>query len=170
MATTSNHTEKYNESKKFMDALNTLLGIVDDVAKSMTDEQYLTASNSLKTLYDNRTTIKNTIINTTVVQEHERRVRRNLPPRQHMTTEEKILAGQPHLQCAKCDRIIFGKHEEGHFSQNMLAHMERPICHDIYASKKLSGKVGSHNTKKYLIIISAIRKWAVKNRKYKYYM
>lgn len=170
MATTSNHTEKYNESKKFMDALNTLLGIVDDVAKSMTDEQYLTASNSLKTLYDNRTTIKNTIINTTVVQEHERRVRRNLPPRPHMTTEQKILAGKPHLRCAKCDRIIFGKHEEGHFSPNMLAHMERPICHDIYASKKLSGKVGSHNTKKYLIIISAIRVWAVKTKRYKYYM
>ena len=97
MSGTTQTTTKQSElqkSKIFMDALNELMGIVDDISQEMTNEQYLNASNAMKRLYDNKVTIVNNIMQTPVVREHERRVRRNLAPRVFMTDEQRVALGK----------------------------------------------------------------------------
>jgi len=148
------------KSKIFMTALNELMGIVDDISKEMTDEQYLNASNAMKRLYDNKVTIVNNIMHTPVVREHVRRVRNNRPPRVYLTDEQRILGGTA-SRCRKCDRCI-SSDEEG---TNMMAHQRREICHNIYASKRLSVKVSSTDIQKYLPIINSIRRWSMINGK-----
>ena len=148
------------KSKIFMTALNELMGIVDDISKEMTDEQYLNASNAMKRLYDNKVTIVNNIMHTPVVREHVRRVRNNRPPRVYLTDEQRILGGQA-SRCRKCDRCI-ASDEEG---TNMMAHQRREICNNIYASKRLSVKVSSTDIQKYLPIINSIRRWSMINGK-----
>jgi ribosomal protein S13 len=156
--TTPKQTE-LQKSKIFMDALNELMGIVDDISQEMTNEQYLNASNAMKRLYDNKVTIVNNIMQTPVVREHERRVRRNLAPRVFMTDEQRVALGKAY-RCVKCDRCISASDQD---DPNMRLHKEREICNNIYASKRLALKVGSTNIQKYLPIINAIRRWSMKS-------
>ena len=139
MSGTNNTTAKQTElqkSKIFMTALNELMGIVDDISKEMTDEQYLNASNAMKRLYDNKITIVNNIMQTPIVREHERRVRQNRPARVYLTDEQRILGGKA-TRCRKCDRCI----------------------------KRLSVRCSTTDIQKYLPIINAIRRWSMNNGK-----
>ena len=158
-------TVAYDKSKEFMDALNKLLGIVDDVAQSMTEKQYVDASKAMKDLYDNRVTMIKTIRESAVVVEHTRRVRRAQAPRNYLTKEQRVLSGRCY-RCSKCDRQIVATDDS---DVNMVAHKKRDICNDIYASKRLSVLCGTtniqdHNKKiqKYLKVINAIRSWSKK--------
>jgi len=159
MATQENqnqHTEEYKKSKIFMDALNELLGIVDDISQQMTDEQYLNASDAMKRLYDNKIIIVNKIVNSSVVSEHSRRVERAPMVRVFLTDEQRIAGGRA-FRCVKCDRCISATSQD---DPNMVAHMGREICNNIYASKRLTLKCGSTNVRKYLRIINTIRRWS----------
>ena len=158
-------TVAYDKSKQFMDALNKLLGIIDDVALNMTELQYVDASDAMKELYDNRVTMIKTIRESAVVVEHTRRVRRAQAPRSYLTKEQRVVSGRC-FRCSKCDRQIVATDEN---DVNMVAHKKRDICNDIYASKRLSLICGTtniqeHNNKlqKYLGVINAIRKWSKK--------
>jgi len=163
MSGTTQTTKKQTElekSKVFMDALNEVMDIIDDISKEMTDEQYLNASNAMKRLYDNKVTIVNNIMQTPVVREHVRRVRQNRPARVYLTDEQRILGGKAQ-RCRKCDRCI-ASDDEG---VNMMAHQRREICHNIFASKRLSVRCSTTDIQKYLPIINAIRRWSRINGK-----
>ena len=158
-------TDGYYKAKAFMDALNNLLDIIENIP-DLTDGEYLVACNSLKTLNDNKTIIIQQVRNTTVVVEQTEAVRRARRLRVQRTEEERIQMGIAE-RCSKCERVISKRHDEDYgVSNNLKIHKERDICHNIYSAKRLAIRVGVADISLYQNIINSIRRWAIKTGKW----
>tara|TARA_R110002050_G_scaffold94967_1_gene197687 strand:+ start:901 stop:1485 length:585 start_codon:yes stop_codon:yes gene_type:complete len=158
-------TDSYYKAKSFMDALNKLLDIIENIP-DLTDGEYLTACNALKTLNDNKTIIIEQVRNTSVVVEQTQAVRRARRVRIQRSDEDRIRLGIAE-RCSKCERVISKKEDQDcGVSNNLKQHKERDICHNIFSAKRLAIRVGVADISLYQNIINTIRKWAIKTGKW----
>jgi len=150
------------QSTEFMDALNSLLELVEDLKPN--DGQYLQACKDLKTLNDNKVVVEQRIVqvvervrNTRVVQEHTARLsRKEKRKAMKLTDAEKLKRGAK--RCVRCDRVVFALKE----------HQHTYVCHTTALHKRLAVKVGKHEINRYINLINSIQFWAEKTRRYKF--
>lgn len=158
-------TTNYNKAKAFMDALNSLLYIIEGIPE-LKDGDYVNACQQLKILNDTKNHMVERIRNTTIVVEQTAIVRAARRVRVRRSDEERIQLGIAE-RCSKCERVISkGEDEECGVSRNLMTHRERDICHNIFSAKRLAIKLGVADVSQYQAIINAIRKWAVKTGKW----
>ena len=161
-------TENQRESIDFMNALNDMLEIIDNIAPLISDNNYLQLCNGLKKLNDNKS--KETIIryievvrervrNNPVVQNHQARTRMKTKTQSEMLTDaEKLKRGWK--VCCKCDRLVL----------NISSHQYSDVCKRTTESKKLTHKSNSITTDKYTNAIYRLRAVFIKYDGFKYYM
>lgn len=123
--------EQKNKSQEFITALNSLLGLIDDISTYIPEGKYIEMMNQLKTVND---TVENPIINivralnnTEVVEENRRRI--EMPIR----ILKKDRKGQ---LCPYCDTPVC----------NLKAHQQRTKCKLIRRTKYLSARSGNWET------------------------
>jgi len=160
--------ENQRESIDFMNALNDMLEIIDNIAPLISDNNYLQLCNGLKKLNDNKS--KETIIryievvrervrNNPVVQNHQSRTRMKTKTKNEMLTDaEKLKRGWK--VCSKCDRLVL----------NISSHQYSDVCKRTTESKKLTHKSNSIITNKYTNAIYRLRAVFIKYDGFKYYM
>jgi len=158
-----------NESIAFMNALNDMLEVLDNIAPLITDNNYLILCNGLKTLNDNKSN-KETVIqyievvrervrNNRIVQNHNSRINMKIKTQQDMLTDAvKLKSGWK--VCNKCDRLVL----------DISNHQYRDVCKRTNESKKLSHNSGSLITDKYTNVIYRLRPVFIKYDGFKYYM
>tara|TARA_R110000824_G_scaffold1467_2_gene7360 strand:- start:432 stop:950 length:519 start_codon:yes stop_codon:yes gene_type:complete len=156
------------ESIAFINALNDMLEIIDNIAPLITDNNYLQLCNNLKILNDNNSketliqyveVIRTRIRNNAVVQNQEARTRMKCKTKNEMLTDaEKLKRGWK--VCYKCDRIVLNIHTH-HYSD---------VCKRTTESKKLTFKSNSITTDKYISAIHILRAIFISYNGYKYYM
>ena len=153
-------TQSYNKAKAFMDALNELLNIIENIP-DLKDGDYLNACNALKTLNDNKTIIVERVRNTAIVIENTERVRRERRARVRLDDDVRIREGIAE-RCSKCERVVCKRPDQQNgVGINIKSHKERDICSNIYSAKRIAIKVGVADLAPYLIVINIIRKWAI---------
>jgi len=123
--------EQKNKSQEFITALNSLLGLIDDISTYIPEGKYIEMMNQLKTVND---TAENPILNivralnnTEVVEENRRRI--EMPIR----ILKKDRKGQ---LCPYCDTEV----------RNLKAHQQRKKCILIRRTKYLSARSGNCET------------------------
>jgi len=160
--------QNQKESIDFMNALNDMLEIIDNIAPLISENNYLQLCNGLKKLNDNKS--KETIIqyievvrervrNNPVVQNHQARTRMKTKTKNEMLTDaEKLKRGWK--ICPKCDRIVL----------DITSHQYSDVCKRTTESKKLTHKSNSITTDNYTNAIHRLRAVFIKYDGFKYYM
>ena len=153
-------SQTYNKAKIFMDALNEVLAIIENIPE-IKDGDYLNACNALKVLNDNRTIIIQNVRNTAIVIENTARVRRERRERVVLDDNIRISEGIAE-RCSKCERVVCKRQDQANgVGVNIKLHKQRDICSNIYSAKRIALKVGVADLAPYLNVINAIRKWAI---------
>ena len=145
--------EEYDKSKQFVNALNDIMNIIDELKLIIPDGKYLEICSKLKVGYDLKDYIDekvNNINNNSVVREHRTRITRRVAPRTKLTDAEKIQRG--YKICRKCDRLVL----------DMAGHQRRSICGEIKDTKQLSANTGKIETNDIAKAISLIHKFRYK--------
>lgn len=161
-------TENQRESIDFMNALNDMLEIIDNIAPLISDNNYLQLCNGLKKLNDNKSketiiqyieVVRQRISNNPVVQNHQARTRMKTKTKNEMITDaEKLKRGWK--VCFKCDRLVL----------NLSSHQYSDVCKRTTESKKLTHKSNSITTNNYTNAIHRLRAVFIKYDGFKYYM
>ena len=156
------------ESIEFMNALNDMIEIIDNIAPLISDNNYLQLCNGLKRLNENKS--KETIIqyievvrervrNNPVVQNHQARTRMKTKTKSEMITDaEKLKRGWK--VCSKCDRLVL----------NLSSHQYSDVCKRTTESKKLTYKSNTLTTNNYTNAIHRLRAIFINYNGFKYYM
>ncbi len=160
--------EKQKESINFMNALNDMLEIIDNIAPLISENNYLQLCNGLKKLNDNKSketiieyieVIRQRISNNPVVQNHQARTRMKTKTKNEMLTDaEKLKRGWK--VCGKCDRLVL----------NISSHQYSDVCKRTTESKKLTYKSNSITTNKYTNAIHRLRAVFIRYDGFKNYM
>jgi hypothetical protein len=139
--------ENQKESIDFMNALNDMLEIIDNIAPLISDNNYLQLCNGLKKLNDNKSretiiryieVVRERVRNNPVVQNHQARTRMKTKTKNEMITDaEKLKRGWK--VCSKCDRLVL----------NISSHQYSDVCKRTTESKKLTYKSNSITTNNY---------------------
>jgi len=155
MAARANANTLHQQSQEFMNALNNVLEIIEELQPN--DIQYLNACNSLKKINDLKREM-GVFQNNPVVRQHQRRARQENPRQRIVRTDvEKMRQGAK--RCAICDRVVFC----------MPQHKSSLVCRQVQISKGLSVKIKKTEIARYITIIQKINVWASKYDYDKYY-
>ena len=155
--------EQKTKAEKFVNLINGVMEIVDNVADKIDDGNYLELCNKLKDLYklkpdDNVAKyLISQLGNDEVVRENIRRS--NMPIRRTKETEfmndyEKLKSGH-YVRCESCSRVV----SKGYF----YTHKKNGVCIKTSSSKKISADTGKANTSKQEDLICKIT--AIKHKK-----
>jgi len=147
--------ENQRESIEFMNALNDMLEIIDNIAPLISDNNYLQLCNGLKKLNDNKSketiiqyieVIRDRVRNNRVVQNYEKRTRMKTKTKGEMLTDaEKLKRGW--CVCKKCDRLVL----------DLPSHEFTDVCKRTAESKKLTHKSEGIDTSKETNMIHRLR-------------
>ena len=174
-----------SRSENFMNALNSLLDIIEKVLPYINEQEYLTACNNLKILHDGcniKTPEEHSFVptnpepptirslatslqslvqnlrNDEVVRQHERRTRMKVKDIGIQLSDAfKLKNGW--VCCWKCDRIV----------KDVLEHQFTDVCKRTYETKKLSQDAKVVVTSDMATLIHHIRAWAIKTNRPKFY-
>jgi len=143
------------ESVDFINALNNILEIVDNLSQTIGDNNYLEISNNLKILYENRgkeeliryiEVARERVVNNPIVSSHTARIKMKVKSKTEMLTDaQKLKKGWK--VCPKCDRLI----------RNMSEHNFTDVCKRTNESKKITLKCNSVITDNYMNSIHRLR-------------
>ena len=126
--------QEQEKSIKFMNSLNKILEIIDELSNAIPEGKYLEICDNLKTLNDNKT-IEEIIIEfqeTSIVRQHRNRTGMAvIPPRNVRDSIKKH-------RCPYCDTEVL----------NLSSHQKRMKCKNIRKTKKLSAFSGLSETNK----------------------
>ena len=160
--------ENHRESVEFMNALNDMLEIIDNIAPLISDNNYLQLCNGLKKLNDNKSketiiqyieVVRDRVRNNRLVQNYERRTRMKIKTKDEMLTDaEKLKRGWS--VCSKCDRLVL----------DINSHQFTDVCKRTTESKRLTHKSNSITTNNYTNAIHRLRAVFIKYNGFKYYM
>ena len=160
--------DKKKESDDFMEVLNDMIEIIDNIAPLISDNNYLQLCNGLKKFYDNKSketmiryieVVRERVRNNQIVQNHQSRTRMKVKTNNQMLTDaEKLKRGWN--VCEKCDRIVL----------DISSHQYSDVCKRTTESKKLTHKSKSITTDKYIYVIHKLRGVFIKYNGFKYYM
>jgi len=140
--------EEKQKSIKFIEALDNIIGVLDELKEHIPDGAYLTICNNLKIHYDLKEYIADvltTIAKDKVVKEHMARSTRKVRDNRQLTDAEKLQKGW--VICNKCDRLVL----------DLTGHQERDICNKIKTTKRLSATTGKEETSEYHRTIALIQ-------------
>lgn len=160
--------ENQRQSIEFMNALNDMLEIIDNIAPLISDNNYLQLCNGLKKLNDNKSketiiqyieVVRDRVRNNRVVQNYERRTRMKIKTKGEMLTDaEKLKCGW--IICSKCDRLVL----------DINSHQFTDVCKRTAESKRLTHKSNTLITDKYTNAIYRLRAVFINYNGFKYYM
>jgi len=126
--------QEQEKSIKFMNSLNKILEIIDELSNAIPEGKYLEICDNLKTLNDNKT-IEEIIIefqeNPIVRQQRNRTGMALIPPRNVSESIRKP-------RCPYCDTEVI----------HLASHQKRAKCKNIRRTKKLSAFSGIEETNK----------------------
>jgi len=160
--------EKQKESIEFMNALNDMLEIIDNIAPLISENNYLELCNGLKKLNDNKSketiiqyieVVRERIRNNPVVQNHQARTKMKTKTKSEMLTDAEKLKRSWKV-CGKCDRLVL----------NISSHQYNDVCKRTTESKKLTYKSNSITTNKYTNAIHRLRAVFIRYDGFKNYM
>ena len=158
--------ENQKVSIEFMNALNDMLEIIDNIAPLIGDNNYLQLCNNLKKLNENNS--KETIIeyievvrervrNNTIVRSQQRRANMKVKDNRILTDAEKLKNGW-HI-CNRCDRLVL----------NLREHSWTDVCIRTHLTKKVSSS-SYPDVENFIRVIHILRAIFLKYEGYKYYM
>lgn len=162
MSITANNKK---ESVDFMNTLNNMLEIIDNIAPLITDNNYLQLCNGLKNLNDTKSketviqyieTVREQVRTNRLVQTHQTRTKMKVKTnKEKLCDAEKLKKGWK--VCSKCDRLVIciGEHQ---FSD---------VCKRINETKKLTHKSMDIDTAKKTTVIHKIRAVIIKYNGFK---
>jgi hypothetical protein len=140
--------EEKQKSIKFIEALENIMGVLDELKEHIPEGAYLTICNNLKIQYDLKeyiTDVLTTMAKDKVVKEHIARSKRKERQKPVLTDAEKLQKGW--VICNRCDRLVL----------DLTGHQERDICNKIKTTKRLSATTGKEETSEYHRTIALIQ-------------
>tara|TARA_R110002012_G_C11631381_1_gene609842 strand:+ start:48 stop:569 length:522 start_codon:yes stop_codon:yes gene_type:complete len=149
--------EEKKKSVEFMNILNDILDIVDNVKELITDDNYLKLCNSLKLLNDNHSNkevvvqyierVRERVRTNAIVRNHNSRCNMKVKSRGEMLDDaEKLKRGW--VVCNKCDRLVL----------DIRSHRFTDVCKRIQETKKLTQNSKTLDTSDKTKVIGLIRK------------
>jgi hypothetical protein len=145
------------KSVEFMNILNEMLDIIDNVKELITDDNYLKLCNSLKILNDNHSSkevviqyierIRERVRDNNIVSNHNNRCKMKIKTKKEMLNDaDKLKKGW--VVCNKCDRLVL----------DINSHRFTDVCKRIQETKKLTQNSKTLDTSDKTMVIGLIRK------------
>lgn len=154
------------ESVEFMEALNSMLEIIDNIAPLIGDGNYLQLCNNLKKLNENNTketviqyieVVRERVRNNVIVRNQERRANMKVKDNRILTDAEKLKNGWN--ICNRCNRLVL----------NLREHSFTDVCIRTNLTKNVSSSTFT-DVENFIRIIHILRAIFLKYQGYKYYM
>ena len=154
------------QSVEFMEALNSMLEIIDNIAPLIGDGNYLQLCNNLKKLNENNTkesviqyieVVRERVRNNVIVRNQERRANMKVKDNRILTDAEKLKNGW--CICNRCDRLVL----------NLREHNFTDVCIRTHLTKKVSSS-SYPEVENFIRIIHILRAIFLKYQGNKYYM